>query len=179
MKKKRQFSMTKKNLARVLNEDRVEPKKKQGRISKFNEAAIQIHRDSGKTNREIADEVGLSTATVRKYKEFDAPEEAQEIVEFLKEKELQQMHLITGKCRIAVNKYLDEIMEGKREINPIAVTAIQDRNFQQRQLLEGRATSNVNLVSLHDSLAAQQEQLTREIEELQKEVDEENRAEIG
>ncbi len=67
-----------------------------------------------------------------------------ELIEKIKSEELAELHLLGGKARAILDNYLDECLEGKREIsNPIPVIAALDRCFQQRQLLAGGATANI------------------------------------
>jgi hypothetical protein len=115
-------------------------------------AEMKVLNNLGHSPSNIAKTIGRSHNTVLKYLRSDIYEnpELQELVRIISEKELQELTVIGSKARACQHKYLDAVLNGEKEVNPIAVTAIGDRGFQQRRLLAGDSTCNLDL--LHQSV---------------------------
>ena len=111
-------------------------------------AEMKVLNNLGHSPSAVAKTIGRSHNTVLKYLRSEIYEnpELQELVRIISEKELQELTVIGSKARACQHQYLDAVLSGEKEPNPIAVTAIADRGFQQRRLLEGQSTSNVDLI---------------------------------
>ena len=127
-------------------------------------AEMKMMSNQGISPYTIGKKMGKSNHTVSKYLNSDVYEnpELQELVSVISKKECQELTLIGSKARACQHIYLDAVLNGKKEVNPIAVTAIGDRTFQQRRLLEGQSTSNVDLI--HQSI--------KDLEELKRQAGE-------
>jgi predicted transcriptional regulator len=131
------------------------------RPTKTEIAEIRVRRDAGESTRTIASHVGRCRNTVRKIlksDDFSDPEVVRLINKF-KERELGELHGIGGLAREILLDYLDDVLEGEKEPNPIAITAILDRTFQQRRLLEGNSTGNIDVRAT-----------TKEIEDIERRI---------
>ncbi len=131
-------------------------------------ARFKVMNDSGLSPNAIGKRTGRDPKTVRKYLASDVyfDPEINSLVNLLKEKEIEDLIIITGKTRAALNNYLDQVLDGEKQPNPIAICAIQDRCFTQRQLLEGKPTENISVHSVVHNLQIELEKLQREIDEL-------------
>lgn len=69
------------------------------------------------------------------------------MVDIIKEKEIADLYLLGAKARNRLHKLL-----GEGNTKTIEITAVMDRSFQQRRLLEGQSTENI--VSVHVAIAA-------------------------
>lgn len=121
---------------------------------------MQALHELGNSYRQIGLALNLSGHTVAKYiKQELSPEDKErvkELVEKIRETELEDLTIIGAKARARLHELLDE---GK--VRPIEATAIMDRSFQQRQLLQGRATERVTITALS-------EEKRRELKEIAK-----------
>ena len=108
-------------------------------------AYFKVLSDQGMTPNAIGKLIGRDPKTVSKYlsQEITDPE-VERMVELIRQAELSQLHQIGLKSRIILIDYLDSVLAGEREVNPISVTAILDRTFTQRRLLEGSSTMNIS-----------------------------------
>jgi len=98
----------------------------------------------GESPTAIARRMGRSHNTILKYlrsEVFTDPDISQMVAQ-IKEKETADLYLIGGKARQRIHELLDG---GK--MRPIEAVATMDRAFQQRRLLEGQSTLNVNSLS--------------------------------
>jgi hypothetical protein len=110
-------------------------------------AKMKVMSDLGQSPSAIAKSLGRSHHTVIKYlrrADFSDPQ-VQNFIEKIKNCELAELHGIGGKARAILNDYLDGVLDGIREPQPIPITAILDRTFNQRRLLEGTSTQNIDL----------------------------------
>jgi len=69
----------------------------------------------------------------------------QGLIEKIKGTELDELETIGGMARTVIFNYLTDVLDGNKEPNPISITAIQDRCFQQKRLLLGESTENITL----------------------------------
>lgn len=102
--------------------------------------------------------------TVKKYIErlevFIDPE-IRQIVDTIKQKEKEDLYILNQKARARLHELLDE---GK--LRAIETTAIVDRTFQQRRILEGATTEHVAHHHIVSTLKAAQRELQQIMEEL-------------
>jgi len=122
-------------------------------------ATFKAMNDMGLTPHAIGRLVGRDPKTVKKYLAldiFDDPE-LKKLIERIKETELQDLHLIGAKARHRIHQLLDG---GKTGL--IETTAILDRSFQQKQLLQGAATENINVRTVVAGLSKELEELQAE-----------------
>jgi len=96
---------------------------------------------SGHNPTKIASSLGRNNKTVSStlQKKIDDPD-LLEMISLIKKSELSELHEVGYKARRILNEYLDAVLRGDKEPNVISVTAVLDRTFQQRRLLEGEAT---------------------------------------
>lgn len=102
----------------------------------------------GNSDNSIGRQLGRSPHTVRKYRnsEVDLKDPVvQKLINQLTKTETDDLRLLGGKARARLHVLLDE---GKTRA--IETTAIMDRTFQQRRLLEGESTSNIAFKMLRD-----------------------------
>lgn len=137
-------------------------------------ARFKVMKDMGLTPNAIGKRTGYDGKTVRAYlsSEVYADPDIQQMIELIKGKELNDLHLIGGKARAVLNGYLDSVMRGEKEPNPVAIVAIQDRSFQQRRLLEGLSTENIGVKGLVEMFSKDAEDLRKRKEALLRELDE-------
>lgn len=69
------------------------------------------------------------------------------MLDIIEEKEIADPYLLVAKARNRLHELLDE-----GNTKAIETTAVMDRSFQQRRLLEGQSTENT--VSVHAVIAA-------------------------
>lgn len=137
-------------------------------------AKFKVMKDMGLTPNAIGKRTGFDAKTVRAYlsSEVYADPGIQRMIELIKGKELDDLRLIGGKARAVLNGYLDSVMRGDKEPNPVAIVAIQDRSFQQRRLLEGLSTENIGVKGLVEMINKDREDLRKRKEALLRELDE-------
>jgi hypothetical protein len=124
-------------------------------------ARMKALQDIGLTPTAIARRMGKSHHTVIKYLNsniFDDPA-IKGIVEKIKDNEIKDLYLLGAKARNRLHELLDE---GNSKI--IETTAVMDRTFQQRRLLEGKSTEIIDHASATKELAEIEAKL-REYEE--------------
>ena len=111
-------------------------------------AQYKALNDMGLTPNAIAVRAGRDPKTVRKYLQSEAynDPEIMQMVDLIKKKEVNDLHLLGAKARKRLHELLDE---GKTKT--IETVALMDRSFQQRRLLEGQSTENITKV--HADLA--------------------------
>ncbi len=119
-------------------------------------AEMKVLKDMGVTPTTIAKQMGRSHHTVIKYLNSDVYNDPsiREIIERLKEKEIVDLYLLGAKARNRLHTLLDE-----DDTKAIETTAIMDRSFQQRRLLEGKSTANIAY-----------QDVSRELEEIEAEI---------
>jgi hypothetical protein len=107
-------------------------------------ARMKAMNELGGSPTSIADRLGRSHNTVIKYLESDVYNDPAiaEMVEKIKEKELQDLYLLGAKGRQRLHELLD-----KGDSAMIPTIALVDRVFQQRRLLEGNSTQNIHTLS--------------------------------
>ncbi len=106
-------------------------------------AQMRVMSDMGESNRAIARQLGKGHGTIKKYLNSDVFTNAPEIdrmVEQIKDREVADLTLLGARGRQHIHELLDE---GKSTLIPLI--ALVDRTFQQRQLLTGKSTVNLNL----------------------------------
>ncbi len=129
-------------------------------------AEMKVRESLGESHHAIGLKMGFSNHTIKKYLQSDIYNDPDilELVEALRAKEVNDLQIIISKARQCQHKYLDAVLNGEKEVNPIAVTAIADRNFTQLRLIECQSTEIVDvraeiakLTSLEDRLVAELE----------------------
>ena len=131
-------------------------------------AKMRVLYDLGQSPSSIAKSLGKSHHTIIKYlrrANFSDPE-VQRLMEMIKSSELAELHGIGGKARAILNDYLDDVLEGIRQPQPIPITAILDRTFTQKRLLEGSSTQNIDFPGLRMEAEDRRKRLAK----LQKEL---------
>ena len=119
--------------------------------------------DMGESNRSIARQLGKGHGTIKKYLNSDVFTNAPEIdrmVEQIKDREVADLTLLGARGRQHIHELLDE---GKSTLIPLI--ALVDRTFQQRQLLTGKSTVNLNL-KMQLVLAAQEQNSGKNVNEV-------------
>lgn len=137
---------------------KIKPNKKE--LSQF-----KVMSGLGLTPNAIGVKTGRDPKTVRKWLKSDVYQdpEIQQMIDTIKGKELEQLTLIGGKARTILDKYLNDCLEGNKEPNPISVTAILDRTFQQKRLLENKSTDNLSIRDMEAHLSNR----LKELEEIE------------
>jgi hypothetical protein len=107
-------------------------------------ARMKAMNELGESPTSIANRMGRSHNTVIKYLESDVYNDPTigEMVEKIKEKELNDLYLLGAKGRSRLHELLD-----KGDSPMIPTIALVDRVFQQRRLLEGNSTQNIHTLS--------------------------------
>ena len=121
-------------------------------------ARMRVMSDLGHSKRKIGRTLGRSHHTVKRYLEisdFSDPELAA-LIKIIKENEIGELLMIGEKARIGISNYLDDVLDGKRDPQPIPLVAIADRSFQQRRLLEGSSTENIDIHAHSGDIEAMQ-----------------------
>jgi hypothetical protein len=122
-------------------------------------ARMKVMQDIGLSPTAISHRLGKSHHTVIKYLNdlslFDDPT-LREMIETIRDKEISDLYLLGAKARARLHQILDE-----GNTKTIETVAVMDRSFQQRRLLEGRATEIVD----PDALSAEIVELERQIAE--------------
>ena len=105
-------------------------------------ARFKVMRDLGLTPNAIGARTGRDPKTVRKYLQSEVynDPEIMRMVDIIKEKEVADLYLLGAKARYRLHELLDE-----GDTKAIETTAVMDRSFQQRRLLEDQSTDNVNI----------------------------------
>jgi len=103
-------------------------------------ARMKVLSDLGESATAIGKKLGKSHTTIGKYLRSDVFTDPgmKDLVERLREKELEDLHLLGAKGRQRLHELLDE---GNSQMIP--TIALVDRTFQQRRLLEGKSTANI------------------------------------
>jgi len=103
----------------------------------------------GESPTSIAKKMQISHHTVLKHlqKINTNDPEIKNLINKIKESELSQLEIIGEMGRTALINYLSDVLEGKKQPNPIALTAICDRFFNQKRLLGGASTINIYSLS--------------------------------
>lgn len=107
-------------------------------------ARMKVMQEIGESPTAIARRLGRSHNTVIKYLESDVFNDPDigELVERIRKKEVEDLYLLGAKGRQRLHELLD-----RGDSKMIETIALVDRTFQQRRLLEGRSTLNVNSLS--------------------------------
>jgi len=124
---------------------------------------MKVLSDMGESNRSIARQLGKGHGTIKKYLNSDVFTNAPEIdrmVEQIKDREVADLTLLGARGRQHIHELLDE---GKSTLIPLI--ALVDRTFQQRQLLTGKSTVNLNL-KMQLVLAAQEQNSGKNVNEV-------------
>ncbi len=108
---------------------------------------MKVMSELGVSPTAIAGKLGKSHHTIIKYLQSDVFTDPtiKEIVEKIRDTELNDLYLLGAKGR----QRLHELLDSEEKVQMIPTIALVDRTFQQRRLLEGR--SNVN-IGLHTQL---------------------------
>ncbi len=130
-------------------------------------AMIKALSDLGQSPTSIAKRLGRSHHTVIKYLDSEVYTDPaiSSMVEKIIEKELDELCLLGAKARANLHKLADS-----GTMKPIENIALMDRVFQQRRLLEGRSTQNINSLSylITKATMKREEQLKRGTDEGEK-----------
>lgn len=96
--------------------------------------------DLGLSPTAIARRMGKSHNTVIKYLDSEVYNDPEigKMVERIREKEIEDLYLLGAKARKCLHDLVDE-----GDTKPIETIALMDRAFQQRRLLEGLSTQNL------------------------------------
>jgi predicted transcriptional regulator len=115
----------------------VKPKKTE--LAKF-----KALNDLGLTPNAIGEKTGRDPKTVRKYLALEIYDssEMKRMIQIIKERELDDLWLLGAKARKRLHELLDE-----GNTKAIETTAIMDRTFQQRRLIEGQFTE-INAIQI-------------------------------
>lgn len=122
-------------------------------------AQMKALSELGITPTTIARRMGKSHHTVIKYlnsEVFNNPD-IRALVDQIKEKEIDDLYLLGAKARKRLHELLDE-----GDTKAIETTAVMDRTFQQRRLLEGQSTSNIAISEVDQ----RRREIAQEIEEI-------------
>lgn len=115
--------------------------KKKTKPTKAEVAKMIVLDELGESYRSIGRMLNRSNHTVKKYLNSEAylkDPAVQELVEVLKAKEIEDLTLLGAKARAKIH----ELLEGDK-VKIIEATAVMDRSFQQRRLLQGESTYNI------------------------------------
>lgn len=120
-------------------------------------AQWKVSHDLGNSNNAIGKTYGVSHHTVKKYLTSDAYDDPQiaAIVERIKEAELRDLTVIGAKARANLHNVLDSMTPDNlrpgtmaaakwARASAIPITAILDRGFQQRRILEGKGAEGIS-----------------------------------
>lgn len=134
------------------------------RPAKTDLAKFKVMNDLGLTPNNIGKGTGFDPKTVRRYltNEVYQDPEVQSIVARIKERELADLYLLGAKARKRLHELFDE---GNTKV--IETTAVMDRSFQQRQLLEGKPTANINFRGVLEEVDNSIRKVERELRELE------------
>jgi len=111
-------------------------------------AQYKALNELGLTPNAIAKRTDRDAKTIRKYLQSDVYNDPDvlDLVNMIKEREINDLYLIGAKARNRINELLDE---GNTKI--IETVAVMDRSFQQRRLLECKSTDNI--LQVHADIA--------------------------
>lgn len=147
------------------------------RATKTTLAKIKAMSDGGASPHFIGRTLGHDGKSVRKWlrlTDFEAPEMKQ-LVEKIKSNEVAELCLVGGMAREILLNYLDACLKGEEKPNVISVIAAMDRAFQQKQILSGGATANININLFARTVEAaceqNEEKIAKCIEEVKKPED--------
>lgn len=87
---------------------------------------------------EVAERVGISEATLYRYLNF-LKTQSSKITE-IDNTEIIDLALLGARARMRLAQRIETM-------NPIELTAVMDRTFQQRRLLQGKSTANVSVLA--------------------------------
>ncbi|MFA5975957.1 MAG: hypothetical protein WC859_07300 [Elusimicrobiota bacterium] len=137
-------------------------------LTKTEKAHAVALRDSQLTPNASARRMKRDPKTIRNFLQTDEVNdpEIQMIVAQIKERELSDLFLIGYKARRNLHKRFDESSP-----TVIESTAVMDRSFQQRQLLEGRPTNILALDlarQIQDAIAESKQRLAWFQEEIER-----------
>ena len=122
-----------------------------GKLTKPQIAQMKVQADMGYSTYAISKEMGIDWHTAKaylmKYDTLSDPD-IKNMVDIIKKRELNDLHAIGAKSRVVLNQYLDDVLDGKKEPNPISITVIVDRTFQQRQLPGHKPTEILSIRSM-------------------------------
>ncbi len=119
---------------------------KKGAPTKPELARFKVLTDIGHSPYAISKITGRDAKTIRRYllrSDLYQDAEVQKMIATIKAEELTDLTLIGLKARLHLHRLLD-----RGKVRPIEATAIMDRSFQQRRLLEGSSTNNINIHAL-------------------------------
>ena len=129
-------------------------------LNKKELAYAKAMTDLGHSPSSVANTLGRSHHTVIVHLQHGCDDpEVHEMVELIKRSELKELQIIGWKSRTILNNYLDRVLSGEKEANPISVTAVLDRTFQQRQILAGQPTQIVTYTEHDDREQAARKRL--------------------
>ena len=126
----------------------------------------------GNSNWSIARKLGRSPHTVRRHldRHIDLNDSVvKELVDHIKAGEIKDLTLLGVKARARLHELLD-----KGKTKAIETTAIMDRSFQQRRLLEGLSTENISTREIVEYHRANIAEIKRRLAELAAEFGEED-----
>lgn len=121
-------------------------------------AKMKALHDLGASARRIGVELDRSHHTVIKYLNSDLLDDPviRQMVEKIRDRELNDLTLLNYKARKRLHEMLDN-----DSMKPIEAVATMDRSFQQRQLLQGRATSIIDYAATSKKIADLEAELSR------------------
>jgi len=133
------------------------------RVNKKELAIMGVMYSSGESLRSIGRTLSRNHKTIAhhlKSSKMNDPE-VKELISVLKVREADDLVLLCGKARMRLHELLDG---GKTKV--IETTAVMDRSFQQRRLLEGASTHNIKTHQVVVMLEEQQKRIEEELDEL-------------
>jgi hypothetical protein len=122
-------------------------------------AEMKVLSDLGHSPTAISKKMGKSHHTISKYLQyqevFNDPE-IKRLIEIIRQNELDDLFLLGAKARKRLHDLLDE---GDTKV--IETTAVMDRSFQQRRLLQNESTMNISqssvIIAIHAKLFSKNE----------------------
>ena len=128
--------------------------------------------DLGLSPTGIAKKIGFSHHTTIKYlnqQEIFSDPKVKELIEKIRTNEIDDLYLLGVKSRSRLHELLDE---GNTKV--IETTAVMDRSFQQRRLLEELSTQNIayaDVLRARSEAAAELEKIYSKYPELIEQID--------
>ena len=124
---------------------------------------MKVMSDRGESATSIAQQLGRSHHTVKKWLTSEAytDPEINAMVEEIKAAERADLYVLNAKARAHLHVLLDS-----GTMKPIETIALQDRSFQQRQLLEGKPTEIMSIRSVAAHFTAELEAIRAQREAL-------------
>ncbi len=103
-------------------------------------AQFKAMNDLGLTPNAIAVRTNRDPKTIRKYLQSEVYKDPEitQMVDLIKEREVNDLYLLGAKARKRLHELMDE-----GNTKTIETVALMDRSFQQRRLLEGQSTENI------------------------------------